>query len=128
MSCNIKNPKLTAKNPHFGNRYAPLDEVLRVVFERLDESGADIQQTVTPEGFFVSRLFDRDGKVLREASFPFPVFTKAQELGSALTYCRRYGLTLLFNLVGEEDDDGNAASARPSKAKAKKAPADKKEW
>lgn len=128
MSFNIKNPKLTAKNPHFGNRYAPLDEVLRVVFERLDASDCDVIQTVTPEGFFVTRLVDGSDKVLREVAFPFPAFTKAQELGSALTYCRRYGLTLLFNLVGEEDDDGNAASARPSKAKAKKAPADKKEW
>jgi hypothetical protein len=69
-------------------------------------------------------LFKGD-TVVRETVFPFPTASKAQELGSALTYCRRYGLLLLFNLVGEEDDDGNAAQGNTKPAPKKSKPAKK---
>jgi hypothetical protein len=124
----MKNPKLNAKNPHFGNRYATLDEVLRVVSEEVAlkyiTQGCEVQDGNI---MFVTRVIsDPPGWGGSEVSFPFPNVNKAQELGSALTYCRRYGLLLLFNLVGEEDDDGNAAQGRPSpkgKAGSTKAPA-----
>lgn len=35
---------------------------------------------------------------------------KPQEMGSAITYARRYALTAQLNLATEDDDDGNAAS------------------
>lgn len=113
----IENPKLTAVNPHFKNRYAPLDEVLRVVKEGLSE-GQDVRQTVVANEhgtFFRSALLSDSGSVEAFVDIPFPQTSKAQELGSAITYCRRYGLCLLFNLVGEDDDDGNAAQGKPSK-------------
>jgi ERF superfamily protein len=44
-----------------------------------------------------------------------------QELGSAITYARRYALTAQLNLATEEDDDGKAA--QDSKATSVKAPA-----
>ena len=122
----IENPKLTAVNPHFKNRYAPLDEVLRVVNEGLPKDHRIEQTTGIADGIlmFVSRLYKGD-TVVREAVFPFPTTSKAQELGSALTYCRRYGLLLLFNLVGEEDDDGNAAQGNTKPAPKKSKPAKK---
>ena len=38
----------------------------------------------------------------------------AQELGSAITYARRYSLCALLSLEVEEDDDGARASSRPA--------------
>lgn len=132
MSFNIPNPKLTAKNPHFGNKYAPLDEVLRVIAPFLEEHKLDIQQTVV-DGLFVTRLTDNvDNKVVREVAFPFVTDKQSpQAVGSALTYARRYGIILLFNLVGEEDDDGEVAERpfRKKKTTPKAKPAaDKKDW
>ena len=41
----------------------------------------------------------------------------AQGFGSALTYCRRYGLLAAFG-IAPEDDDGNAASKRGGQSSA----------
>ncbi len=38
----------------------------------------------------------------------------AQALGSALTYAKRQALVAVLNLVAENDDDGKAASKRPT--------------
>lgn len=126
----LENPKLTAKNPHFGNRYAPLDEVLRVI-QPVFDAGYDIRQTCWVEApghiLFVTELSDEQGKAVKSVSFPFVGATDPQKTGSAITYARRYGLLLLFNLVGEEDDDAEAAHGRgkTSKPKASKPKATK---
>jgi hypothetical protein len=45
------------------------------------------------------------------------------ELGSAITYLRRYGLASMLGVAAEEDEDGHLAQAPPTKAKAAAAPA-----
>ena len=52
---------------------------------------------------------------------PFSPQANPQQMGSALTYAKRYCLQAAFGLVGEEDDDGEAAS-RQSQSKPRKAP------
>ena len=37
-----------------------------------------------------------------------------QQLGSAITYARRYGLLMLAGIAPADDDDGSAASQAPS--------------
>ena len=45
------------------------------------------------------------------------VMTRTHATGSALSYGMRYLLKLIFNVaVGEDDDDGNAASASEAQA------------
>ena len=116
----VANPRLTAKNPHFGNRYADLPEVLRVVNEAL-EPGEEIYQTVhvTEAGFVFHTALLCDGETVLQNDIPFIIGKQdPQGLGSAITYYRRYGLVLLFNLVAEDDDDGNAATPpKPKKSK-----------
>jgi hypothetical protein len=43
----------------------------------------------------------------------------SQGLGSALTYARRYSITAFLALVGDEDDDGQAASTPSPRAQTK---------
>ncbi len=44
-----------------------------------------------------------------------------QGMGSGITYARRYGLEVLFNITGEEDDDGVAASRSQSSSRSNEA-------
>ena len=107
-----ENPKLTAVNPHFKNKYAPLDEVLRVL-RPFFEQGWTVQQTVDRDRHFTTSVYDPEGKLTNTASVPFYVGKEdPQGLGSALTYARRYGLCLAFNIAGELDDDAEAAQGR----------------
>jgi hypothetical protein len=40
-----------------------------------------------------------------------------QTVGSAIAYARRYSYGAILNIAGEEDDDGNAASANPKQTR-----------
>lgn len=129
-------PKLSAVNPHFKNKYSPLDEVLRVLRPFFNE-GWVVQQTVEvgvhndplgDEGDsiyarqFVTRVFNPKGELCNTVSFPFFIGKEdPQGLGSALTYARRYGLCLAFNIAGQDDDDAEAAHGR-STSDTKQAP------
>jgi len=121
----IPNPKLNAKNSHFGNTYATLDEVIATVRPYLKATGLGVVQTVQlvhEQPFFVSQVIDSEGTVKRQVAFPFdPGKAGPQAVGSALTYARRYGYLLLFDLVGEDDDDGERAEGRGGKGKRKPA-------
>jgi len=119
---NIENPKLTAKNPHFGNKYAPLDEVLRVVKAGLPEDASITQGAIVGNSghlLFRTAVTANGGADYEFVDIPFVLGKQdPQGLGSAITYHRRYGLCLLFNLVGEEDDDAEAAHGRGKSTKA----------
>lgn len=41
-------------------------------------------------------------------------------MGSAITYARRYSLSAILGVVADEDDDGNGAQGRNSRAQAEK--------
>lgn len=49
----------------------------------------------------------------------------AQGVGSAITYARRYALAAIVGVAPDDDDDGNAASNKPSPASQYKRPAAK---
>ena len=102
-----------AKNPHFQSRYADLSDVLEVCRGPLLAHAIAILNPVRPL---------EDGKVeiscvLLHASTQWvrsrivlaANVLKPQEIGSALTYYRRYLLAALLS-VATEDDDGAAAS------------------
>lgn len=53
-------------------------------------------------------VLHKSGQWLR-GFLPLPELASPQELGSALTYMRRYGLTAALGVAAEEDDDGQGA-------------------
>lgn len=112
--------KMTATNPHFRSKYAPFDEVMGAVRPALRQAGFAILQTVTDadaHGFnLTTTLLHTSGEWLA-GSVRMPMGDTAQQVGSALTYARRYGLSALCGVVADDDDDGNAAQ-RPEPPKA----------
>lgn len=106
------------ENPHFKNKYASLGAVLKATLPALNRNGiALVAQTEISEGeiWLVTRLVN-GGIAFARAEWPIgKVGTHPQQLGSALTYARRYTLQSLLGVAAEDDDDGNAA---PPAAKA----------
>lgn len=105
---------LDANNPHFKSRFVSLPEVMKRVLPKLNACG--LVWTTCP-----SR--DDAGPTLRYRLAHAPsgesetgemplllVKNDPQGLGSAITYARRYALLAVLGLVGDDDDDANAAS------------------
>ena len=115
----VKNPPLDCVNPHFKNRYASLAATLDEVNKacRL-ESIAYIQRLSRTEGGYelASMVIDEDGSSIELSTFPVTASTNAQAFGSELTYKKRQQAQADWGIVGEEDDDGEAAVAAPPKA------------
>jgi hypothetical protein len=117
-----------ATNPAFRNKYATLDAIMEQVRPVLAAHGLCVVQGVThPEtvdgrviGLSVeTRLLHLSGEwVSTVVTLPVEKAT-AQGAGSAISYGRRYGLSAILGLTAE-DDDGNAASTRPSSQAAPK--------
>jgi hypothetical protein len=109
----LENPKFNKKNSHFGNKYADLEGILEQVKPPILASGFRIFQTLR-DGNWLSALVDAEtNETILVVTIPFIVGKETpQAVGSALTYYRRYGILLLLNLVGEEDDDAEKAEGR----------------
>ena len=109
----------TADTGKYKYDYAPLDKVVGIILPLLAEQGMSF--TAAPnlreDGAFVLRaaLLHESGEKI-EGDYPLgDPRTPAQQIGSAITYARRYALTALTGVApGGEDDDGAAAQqARP---------------
>lgn len=114
----FKNPPKTKVNPFFNSKYVDLGDALDVIRKGLSEKGLSfIQLTSAGEDRVVlhTRLLHVTGQWI-EGTYPVTKLAKAQDMGSALTYARRYALFALVGIAGEDDDDGNAATHGDKKA------------
>jgi len=110
----MKNPPLDSVNPHFKSKFASLAGLLHSCKPVLAKHGiALVQELKEADGGVacVTHLLHESGSVAYGPAF-FPANKQdAQGYGSACTYARRYTLAAVLGLVGEEDDDANAATA-----------------
>jgi ERF superfamily len=111
----VINPKKDRINPHFKSEYATLDSIITTVNPVLSECGLS---------FFQDQVHDKDGHVgvytmlIHKAGewIKFsPVYIKAesahpQKLGAALTYAKRYSLSMALGIATDDDDDANSIS------------------
>lgn len=118
----LENPTKDAVNPHFRSKYATLDAGLNIVRGVLSKHGISVTQPTSFEDdclILYTRLACQGQWIM--AAYPvcrLPV--KQQEMGSALTYSRRYSLFSMVGIAGEEDDDANAATVPASAPKREK--------
>lgn len=111
-----------ANNPFYKSKYADINSVLEVAVPALNSNGIFVSQPdySTVEGHFVETyLMHESGEFL--ASEPLRLeLSKVdmQQLGSAITYGRRYSLQSMLGLRAE-DDDGETSMNRTKPAQAK---------
>ena len=120
LQAEIKDPKLDADRDYITKtgkkikfKYASLPEILKTVRPVLSKHGiALLQEPKTVENVvqITTTLIHKSGEWVRfeplvmKAASPY-----AQEIGSAITYGRRYNISSVLGLGAEDDDDGNAA-------------------
>jgi hypothetical protein len=117
----MEPPKMTGRNPFFknsanpdGSKFATLSDVMKAILPTLAKHGLCLTQNLTS----VEKGVECATVIWHESGeyFEFgPLFMPApkgdaQAFGSAATYARRYSAMAACGLVGDDDEDGNAAS------------------
>ena len=107
----------SSSNPHFKSRYADLAACVEAVVDALNNNGIALTQRVSPceNGVIIETVFIHEsGEVMTSGQLHVPAAKQdPQGYGSALTYARRYSLMAACG-IAPEDDDGNAASGKPT--------------
>ena len=95
--------KKDSKNPHFKNTYASLTQILSEVKPLLTECGLILIQPISLEGVGTTIIDFETGEKI-ETVISLPTNLSPQQLGSAITYFRRYTLASLLSLEIDDDD------------------------
>lgn len=114
----FRQPIKNKKNPHFGNMYADLDEIIDCSRRALNKHGIVFVQVASAVGRAASvttQLIHESGEVIEGTLTLMAQQETPQSVGAALTYARRYGAQSILGLAAEDDDDGNHASAAPKR-------------
>ena len=98
-------------NPFYKSKYADISDCLDACLPALSKNGLAISQGnrfCNINGYYITTtLLHESGQWLKsEIRIPLTNKKDAQEIGSACTYGRRYGLTAMVGLA-QQDDDGN---------------------
>ena len=110
----LHNPAFDSANPHFKSKFASLAGVRDTITPTLTKHGLSVLQILGNDDNRVTCetvLMHKSGQWISGTFAIAPTKPDAQGTGSAATYARRYALMAIVNVVGDEDDDGNAAAA-----------------
>lgn len=102
----------TKTGSDYSYTYAGLPDVSSTVLPLLGKHGLSFTAapTLLNDRFVLSyRLLHSSGQSL-DGAYPLPSNGSAQELGSAITYARRYALCSVVGVAAEDDDDGQRAA------------------
>jgi hypothetical protein len=106
----VKNKTGQARGGKY--KYADLSSILDAVTGPLSDNGLAVTQVpkLAEAGVMVleTRIMHCSGESIF-GTFPLPVGVSSQEMGSALTYARRYALSAMLSIAADDDDDGAEA-------------------
>lgn len=112
----------TANMGTYSYRYADLGDIWDAIRKPLKDNGLAVTQMLSggQQGFIgiKTTLWHQSGETYSE-TVELPISARSpQDVGSAITYYKRYALSAALGLSTEEDDDGAAASRpRPEPAR-----------
>tara|TARA_R110000751_G_scaffold56451_4_gene120419 strand:+ start:2973 stop:3689 length:717 start_codon:yes stop_codon:yes gene_type:complete len=108
-----------SENPFFKSTYADLAGIMKTIKNALTDAGVVPIQGVMPPSFeggapvLRTRLSHSSGQFIEDYGVPLILEKKTmQQMGSAITYARRQGLTAMLGItvVGEDDDAAVASN------------------
>lgn len=113
----MNNATFNRTNPHFKSKYADLAAIREATLPALTAHDLAIVQFTsvndTPEIILHTRLIHKSGQFI-ESAYPIPRGS-AQQMGSSMTYARRYSWSAMCGIASDDDDDGNAAEGMATK-------------
>lgn len=102
----------TANAGTYSYQYADLGDIVAAAYPIMSEHGLSFsaKPTLNESGHFVLayKLMHSSGED-EHGEYPLPTSGTPQQVGSAITYARRYAFTATLGIVSEEDDDGKSA-------------------
>jgi len=110
-----------SKNPHFRSTYANLESVWDACREQLSSNNLSVIQTVgviENKPTLTTMLLHSSGEFIQNTVVLPTTKPGPQEIGSCLTYMKRYCLAAIVG-VSDSDDDGEAAENRPQEKEQK---------
>lgn len=106
--------KPDASNPFFKSSYITLDGILETVRPILAKNDLAVMQEATGDGEFIyvkTKLIHSSGEMLETELLKMkPQKNDPQQMGSCITYAKRYQLAALLGICESVDDDGNKAT------------------
>lgn len=106
----IQNELEAVKKNAKGHNYKYTD--LPALWEHLEPvlTKLGIAVRTYSDGEFVITVAEKDGAEIAQSKLPlsFAKGVTPQDLGSAVTYFRRYNLLMMFNVMTEDDDGAKA--------------------
>lgn len=106
-----KTAKIFSKrtNTSFSYSYADLAGIWETIRRPLSDAGLSICQTFA-DNMIITILMHSSGQWIKSALPINGMSLPPQELGSEITYMRRYGLTSILGISADEDEDGAHAT------------------
>jgi hypothetical protein len=117
----MENPEKSLTNPHFKSKYADITGGIEAVRAPLSKHKiAFVQTTRMDDNILMLETILAHAESGEWILSEMPVIAlpaRPQEIGSALTYSRRYSLFAICGIAGDTpDDDGNAANVKETPA------------
>lgn len=110
----------TVSTGKYAYKYADLPQIMEKVIPVLCKNGLALTQTPSESDdgrpILVTMLMHTSGQ-WQSGSMSLPTGVSPQEMGSFLTYYRRYAITAVLALAAEEDDDGQVAQSKHNEQK-----------
>lgn len=116
VQASLAPAKKDSTNPFFNSTYADLSAVWESCRELLAKNGLSVIQGNSlgaNNTVIVETILAHESGQWIQSELCMPLAKNdPQGVGSAITYGRRYGLAAIVGIVADDDDDGNAASAK----------------
>jgi len=109
-------------NPFFKSKFLDLPAVWEVIRKPLSINGLSIVQTVegTTEQLYLLTILGHSSGQWIKSRMPLILVKKTpQEMGSSISYSRRYSLMALIGVCAEDEDDDGEAATKPHRKEAK---------
>lgn len=100
-------------------KYSTLDNILEQTIPALNAAGLVLLQTIEVLDYSVgaqglkTQIIDPEDGSLVESVMLLPVGVKPQDIGSAITYFKRYSISAMLGISTEDDDDAAVVSVPP---------------